>query len=447
MRSEQGVVFASLPYEVLVRGVLFFMILFSVSLSFAESLVLKIGEDRRLPIPGNHRVWVQDRKVLNVSTRDGFVVLNGAREGTTALQVGVKTYQVQVIQPLKKDLLVNFEKELGSLIGLRVSVRKSQVIVTGKLYSWEDWLKLGRVSDATGVAYAMDAEISPSLRNRAREYWQQQFSAAGLAPLPVHFAHPLQARSAVDPQTFAKYQDTLGPFGVLVEKDKEALDLAPVVKVQITVAEVRRDFAQKYGLRWPASYSATVLSDGQKEFEDLIFTANAFESQGRGKILASPNLICRSGKEANFLAGGEFPIKLMNFRTQDVVWKKYGVLLKVKPLADSSGRMSIAIETEVSTIDSSRTVEGIPGLLTNRISSHFDLSRSQTIVLSGLLKNEDGKASEGLPGLQRIPVLGALFGSRDFRENRTELVILVRPSIMKEDSSGDRATHLGDLNE
>lgn len=416
--------------------------------SMAESLVLKIGEDYRLPIPSNHRVWVQNRKLLGITTRGGFVVLNGLNEGQTTLQVGTKGYQVQVIQPLKKNLLQNFEKELRHVLGLKIQIKKYQVSVSGKLYRWEDWLLLAKVSEDSGVSYLMNADIPPSLQTKALAYWQQQMTDAGLAPLPVHFSRPLQARSAVDPQFFSKYEEILGPFGVLLEKDVQALDIAPVVKVQITVAEVRRDFAQKYGLQWPASYSARLLSNGQREFEEAVLTAHAFEQQGRGKILASPNLICRSGKEAEFLAGGEFPIKVSGFKTQDVVWKKYGILLKVKPKADSSGRMSIAIETEVSTIDASRTVEGIPGLLTNRISSHFDLSRSQTIVLSGLLKNEEGKSTEGLPGLSRIPVLGALFGSRDFKENRTELVILVRPTILREEvgvSTEEPPQHLGDL--
>lgn len=416
--------------------------------SLAESLVLKIGEDYRLPIPSNHRVWVQNRKLLGITTRGGFVVLNGLNEGQTTLQVGTKGYQVQVIQPLKKNLLQNFEKELRHVLGLKIQIKKYQVSVSGKLYRWEDWLLLAKVSEDNGVSYLMNADIPPSLQAKAQAYWQQQMTDAGLATLPVHFARPLQARSAVDPQFFSKYEEILGPFGVLLEKDVQALDIAPVVKVQITVAEVRRDFAQKYGLQWPASYSARLLSNGQREFEEAVLTAHAFEQQGRGKILASPNLICRSGKEAEFLAGGEFPIKVSGFKTQDVVWKKYGILLKVKPKADSSGRMSIAIETEVSTIDASRTVEGIPGLLTNRISSHFDLSRSQTIVLSGLLKNEEGKSTEGLPGLSRIPVLGALFGSRDFKENRTELVILVRPTILREEAApsiNEPPQHLGEL--
>lgn len=430
--------------------VLVSLFLFSSLNSQAESLILKIGDEYKLPIPANHRVWVQNRKALSIQTRGGFLVLNGNTEGSTALQVGAKTYQVQIIQPLKKTLFVNFEKELEKTLGLRLKIRKHQVTVSGKLYRWEDWRKLAKISEETGVSYAMAAVIPPSLQTKAIRHWQQEFIKEGLSPVPVHFSHPLLARLSVKPSYFAKYEEILGPYGVMLEKDLQALDMAPVVKVQITVAEVRRDFALKYGIQWPSSYSARVLTTGEKEFEDLILNANAFEQQGRGKILASPNLLCRSGKEAEFFAGGEFPIRISNYKMQNVLWKKYGIVLKVQPKADSSGRMSIALETEISTIDNSRSIEGTPGLLTNRISSHFDLTRSQTIALSGLIKNEEGKSAEGLPLLSRLPILGALFSSQDFRENRTELIILVRPSIMRENPVQDLPIeppqHLGDLN-
>lgn len=435
----------------LTRGFLtiagFVIFLLGAEISRAESLVLKIGDDYKLPLPANNRLWVQNRKILNINSRSGQVVLSAIGEGSTHVQVGPKNYEVQVIQPLKKVLLSNFEKELQKTLGLRLNVKNHQVTVSGKLYRWEDWLLLAKVSERTGTSYVMAAEIPPSLQSKVQALWQQDFFTEGLAPVPVHFSHNLQARLAVDPATFAKYENILGPYGVLLEKDTLALNIEPVVKVEITVAEVRRDFALRYGIQWPSSYAARILTTGQKEFEDLLLNAQAFEQQGHGKILASPNLLCRSGKEAEFLAGGEFPIKISNFKMQDVVWKKYGIVLKVRPKADSSGRMSIALETEVSTIDPSRSIEGLPGLLTNRISSHFDLSQTQTIALSGLIKNEEGKSVEGLPLLSRVPVLGALFSSRDFKENRTELVILVRPSIMREHTGpGEtQARHLGGL--
>jgi len=87
----------------------------------------------------------------------------------------------------------------------------------------------------------------------------------------------------------------------------------------------------------------------------------------------------------------------MSRKTHEVVWKPYGILLKIKPLADFSGRMSIALTTEISKADFDQKVDGFPGMKTNRIETHFDLLQSRTIALSGLIKHEQIEGSEGLP--------------------------------------------------
>jgi pilus assembly protein CpaC len=112
------------------------------------------------------------------------------------------------------------------------------------------------------------------------------------------------------------------------------------------------------------------------------------------------------------------------------VWKKYGIMLNVKPKADFSGKMSISIETEVSSIDMSHAVDQVPALYTNKIQSHFELNGPRTIALSGLIKSDQGENSSGLPGLSRIPILGSLFSSKEFQDNRTELVVFVKPEVI-----------------
>jgi pilus assembly protein CpaC len=227
-------------------------------------------------------------------------------------------------------------------------------------------------------------------------------------------------------------------YGIRIVLSPTALSLEPIVKVHITVAEIKKSTANKYGIGWQDSYPAKILPKGLL-MDDLEISLNAMEASGEGKVLASPNLICRSGKEADFFAGGEFPIKIINFKLQDIVWKKYGILLKVKPTADMSGRMSITIETEVSGFDGSKTVDGFPGLYLNRVQSTFDLTESRTIALSGLLKKEDHQQNQGIFGLANLPILGSLFSSKDFREDKTELVIFVRPEITNLAANGSNS--------
>ena len=211
-------------------------------------------------------------------------------------------------------------------------------------------------------------------------------------------------------------------YGIEVRISKNAIRLAPMVELAITVAEVRKDAFLNYGLKWGSTFQTQVIPDIQ-----------LLEQTGSGRILATPKIICRSGESADFFAGGEFPIKILNYKIQDVVWKKYGIHLKTKPMVELNGKIALSIDTEISSIDKSKSVDGIPGMFTNRIQSHVNLLQSQSLVLSGLIKAEDSESAGGLPGLSNLPILGALFASKDFRTSQTQLLIFVTPRLIPAD--------------
>lgn len=414
---------------------LFFVLILSLSFvaeAQVRSLQISLGEEKVLPLSGGSSVWIQDGKILKAMATGRGLTIKGLKEGSTTLKAGDAVFEIQVFHPLQLSAHTVLSQDIRKIVGLKLETRDGQHIVKGRLYRMKDWREIRRLSEKHRAILAMEAEISESLRQDMQDHLSALLVRAKLPPQTLIFDPQLEVRVAGSELTLKKYRQLLNPLAIQIIQDKDSLEIAPTIRVQITVAEIKRDKLMKYGLRWPSSYSAQLLPTGLVERDLLPFNATALEAQGMGKILASPNIICRSGKEAEFLAGGEFPIKIMNYKMQDIVWKKYGILLKVKPLADSAGRMSISIETQISTLDDSRRVDDIPGLLTNHVSSHFDLSRPRTIALSGLLKNEGSKSHEGLPLLARLPILGALFSSKDFKENRSELVIFVRPSIMSE---------------
>lgn len=418
----------------------------SASLTYGASnkeLTLSLGESRKLPLKGRSTVWIQDRGIIKADGLGAQLVISAAKEGKTVLKVGDETYQVNVLHPNKMNSLGDLQSYLKNIVGISASISEGDLLIVGQLYRLEDWKKIAEIAKTKSFTYQMHANISRDLQNEAQEHFRKLFEHSKVPPQTVIFEPQPEIRVSASELAVKKYQALLSPFGVAVIKDENSLEIAPTVKVEITVAEIKRDLSLKYGLHWPSNYSAKILSSGEKVVDELKFSLNALENNGYGKILASPNILCRSGKEAEFLAGGEFPIKIMNFKTQDVIWKRYGILLRVKPKADAAGRISLSIETEVTTLDDAHTVDNIPGVLTNRVSSHFDLTKPQTIALSGLLKSEDGRSSEGLPLLSRLPILGALFSSKDYRENRSELVIFVRPTILKEEEEANKLQHLG----
>ncbi len=170
-------------------------------------------------------------------------------------------------------------------------------------------------------------------------------------------------------------------------------------------------------------------------------TLRAMEQSGVLRTLAEPNLTAISGKSAKFLAGGEFPIPAgqtcdpTNGCQIQIQFKQFGVGLDFTPVVLSEGRISLRIATEVSELTSEGAIKlasiSVPALKVRRANSTVELPSGGSITLAGLLQEQTKQNINGLPGLMNIPVLGALFKSRDFQTGQTELVIIVTPYVVK----------------
>ena len=161
---------------------------------------------------------------------------------------------------------------------------------------------------------------------------------------------------------------------------------------------------------------------------------NLMEQQGSAVILAQPTLSTRSGSKASFLAGGEFPYSVSNLSGTTIVFKKYGITLNIEPRVDHNGTIRAKIMSEVSDIDTSINSPAGPALRTRRTETEFNVKAGGTIVLSGLLKRDASTTIDKIPLLGDIPVLGALFRSKRFQNNETELVVFVTPSVVNSDT-------------
>ena len=156
---------------------------------------------------------------------------------------------------------------------------------------------------------------------------------------------------------------------------------------------------------------------------------------GEAYVVASPTLSTRSGGEANFLSGGEVPLPSTSTTgSGDVKFKEYGIKLTVKPVADDKGNIRSTINTEISTIDSSVTVNGIPGFLTRKTEAEINVKNGETMVLSGLESKQTGRNNSRVPLLGNIPFIGWLFKSEEWTAKKTELVIFVTPNVVDTDS-------------
>jgi pilus assembly protein CpaC len=154
-------------------------------------------------------------------------------------------------------------------------------------------------------------------------------------------------------------------------------------------------------------------------------------NDGMARMLAEPQLSCRSGGKAEFLAGGEVPLPVRDKDgSASVTFKQYGIILKIEPISDPGGYISTHVSVEISTVDDTLKVMDIPGFLTRKTETDMNVKEGETMVISGLVNTDSAKAVDKLPGLGNIPILGELFKSRSFRRNETEMIILVTPHII-----------------
>jgi pilus assembly protein CpaC len=175
-------------------------------------------------------------------------------------------------------------------------------------------------------------------------------------------------------------------------------------------------------------------------------TLQAFERAGVSRVLAEPTLVAISGESATFTAGGEIPVPsnascaaaapgLSALCTPSVDFKPFGVNLAFTPVVLSEGRISMRINTEVTDVDTQNQVKigtiNVPGFRVRKSSTSVELPSGGTMMTAGLLNQQMGSAISGVPGLLNLPILGALFRSRDYQRQETELVIMVTPYISK----------------
>ena len=170
---------------------------------------------------------------------------------------------------------------------------------------------------------------------------------------------------------------------------------------------------------------------------------NALEEKGVARSLAEPNLVALSGDTASFLAGGEYPIPVAgSFGQVTVDYKKYGVGLAFTPTVLNHGLINMKIEPEVSQLDLTHTVSvangiSVPALIVRRASTTVELRDGQSFVIGGLLQTDNHNQIEQLPWLGSVPILGALFSSKSYQQNQTDLAIIVTPHIVRPARPGD----------
>ncbi|MGA2049300.1 MAG: pilus assembly protein N-terminal domain-containing protein [Terracidiphilus sp.] len=188
-------------------------------------------------------------------------------------------------------------------------------------------------------------------------------------------------------------------------------------------------------------------------FPGLNIGANieALEQRGLVEVLAEPNVMAVNGKEASFLAGGEYPYPVAQASaggaaTISISFKEYGIRLNFIPTLTPRGTIRLQVAPEVSALDLVHTVEisgfDVPAITTRRIKTEVELEDGQSFVVGGLLDNEETETFQKVPFLGDIPVLGKFFQSMQRTKTNTELIVIVTPEIVAPIGSGSAVPEL-----
>jgi pilus assembly protein CpaC len=306
-------------------------------------------------------------------------------------------------------------------------------------------------------------------------------------PIDSSRAFDIASRFIVSPAPEEDKRDKLKVINLLSVEGEEQ------VMLRVVVAEVQRSLLKQFGVNLGAAinsgnFSATILTENalpltsaaglgtlplpgvatvgaaagalglynrgpttaaslpyQNSGADAIWSSSdttitkavrALERDGLIRTLAEPNLTAISGESAKFLAGGEFPIPLVDSQGQTTVtYKEFGVGVSFTPIVMSEGRISLKIESEVSEITNVGAVTlssiSIPALKKRQANSTVELPSGGSLALAGLISDDVRQNIDGFPGLKDVPILGTLFRSRDFIKQESELVIIVTPYLVK----------------
>jgi pilus assembly protein CpaC len=412
------------------------------------------------------------RVLLTVIFSVSFAALNvhGQETSYKASFTDASKEPISVNVLVGQSRVINFDRQIGRFsisnpdVAEAVMVKPTQVLVNGKAFGQVNFIAWDKADDRYLV---FDVFVRANL---------SLIDAQIRALFPKDDIRLSQANGSVvlsgtvsDPSAAQQADNVVQAAGFkTVNMLQSPVTNIAQVQLQIRVAEVNhqrlRDLGSGYAYQ-PRPGVGGFMSGGGSPYSvgavdqgaivgsvassalNLLFIGGnganfirALQTSGALRALAEPNLIAMNGQSASFLAGGEFPVPIIQSGSGGgsavtVVFKEYGVRLNFKPTIIDEDHIRLELEPEVSTIDFANGVRFsgfvIPALRTRRAHTGVELRDGQSFALAGLLDNNETRSISKIPGLGNIPILGNLFKSTSFQKNETELMFIVTADLVK----------------
>ncbi len=394
-----------------------------------------------------------------------------------------------VITPRRQVLreVVNFAERLDrdpGTVGKRLFVYHVQNGKAGELAS-----VLSQVFEQSTAASAPRPELAPGLEPVELESPPSETpepeiealpSTAPLTPLPGAVAANQAGLSISEDSSIRIIADEVNNALLIMGTAREykvvrealrQLDIIPLqVLIEVTIAEITLDGRLEYGLEWffknnfsqnrqgvgVLDLGAAGLAQLTPGFSYAIADSaglvravlNALARDSKVNIVSSPSLMVLNNQSANIEVGDQVPITTRQQQStatdanvvNSIEYRDTGVLLTVQPRVNAGGLVIMEVEQEVSDVAETTADSLTPTIQQRRISSTVAVQSGRTVVLGGLIRENRLEAKEGVPGLYRLPVVGALFGATTNDQRRTELVVLITPRVVKDQEAARQIT-------
>lgn len=389
----------------------------------ATPMSVSVNESRYVQEAGLSRVAIGNPEIADVqllSARDFLLI--GKKSGSTTLLVwsanGRQEYLVTVTGE-NSGLAAMIEKAIN-LPGVTVQMVGDKILLRGTVMNqYEKDLALKIAGLYTGTA----PETSASGSNSPGKAMDK--TGGNVIDL-LQMAHPAQIRleaQVIEVASANKHE--LGfQYGSMTSGGSESKIDA---EGTLYFGEDWRNNRSHGG--WLIKHTSTVNA-----------AVNALITQGKARVLSRPSVSTLSGEKAKILIGGSIPIPTNEDGSVTIQWKEYGVKLDIEPVVDQMNKITSKVHAEVSSLDYSHGVTqngfAIPALSTREAEAVIHVSNGMTMVIGGLLNSEDTKTISKIPLLSSIPILGEFFKHTSRSRDKRELIILITPLLVGEDTLG-----------
>ena len=379
------------------------------------------------------RVAVTDPAIadIKVLTADQ-VLIQGLTIGTTDILLWSED-ETQVLQK-KVNVVMDVDKireKLGDLFPsslLQLSESGENLIIRGSHRNAIHAAQLQEYLAATGIFFVDMTDVA-GVQQVELQVRIAEVSKLGIRQLGINwFQAGNDFSSGVSPGGSIGSIGAVGGLGELTRDFGQS----------VTNTSVLRDFGVTNVISGTGLTAFGILPRA-----DMAFFLDALSENQYLRLLANPTLVAVNGEEAGFLAGGEFPVPVVQSGSGggtgssaiSIEYKEYGVRLNFKPIVLGDGTIRLYASPEVSELDyaNGTTVNGtsVPGILARKAETTIELKSGQSFAMAGLLSNSENATNSNVPGLGDLPVLGPLFRSVRYQNKETELVILVTANLIE----------------